>query len=197
MKIRRLEHRDIPYLLDIIAAYRHEQGKEFSEHARIAAAVQLEAIADAQNAEAARTSETEPRRQPECPSFAIVATAGRDETAQSRGDGVPAMPAMPAVPAAPGTERPLGYLNAHFGHFPMIGGTELYVSDLLVDSAFRGRGIGSELIEEAEAWARNHGCVRMMLINLRTDQSYHRKFYPSCGFTERDAAANMVKSLLD
>ncbi len=91
---------------------------------------------------------------------------------------------------------PHGYLNAHLGWFPLLGGPELYVSDLLVSSAQRGQGIGSALLNSAENYARAQGCVRIMLNNLKTDHSYERGYYVSRGYEERGHVANMVKSLV-
>ncbi|AFG37119.1 GNAT family N-acetyltransferase [Spirochaeta africana] len=90
---------------------------------------------------------------------------------------------------------PRGYLNAHIGWFPLLGGEELYVSDLLVDEQLRGQRIGSTLLRAAEDWAVARGCVRIMLNNLKSDHSYDRGFYVSQGFEEREHVANMVKKL--
>ena len=91
--------------------------------------------------------------------------------------------------------NPVGYLNAHLGSFPLLGGSELYISDLLVATARRGQGIGSALLKQAEHFARQKGCVRLMLNNIKREESYSRGFYPAHGFSERDGVANMVKRL--
>ncbi len=91
--------------------------------------------------------------------------------------------------------RVAGYVAFHLVPFPMIQGTEVYVSDLLVASAMRGFGIGGLLLRAVESEAREHGCVRLMLNNHKTDLSYARDFYPKHAFRERDDFANFVKPL--
>jgi GNAT superfamily N-acetyltransferase len=56
-----------------------------------------------------------------------------------------------------------------------------YVSDMVVDRAYRSRGIGSQILDHLVSWAREHGCRR---IELNT--AFHRKdsrtFYERRGF---------------
>jgi GNAT superfamily N-acetyltransferase len=56
-----------------------------------------------------------------------------------------------------------------------------YVSDMVVDEAHRGRGVGTQILDHLVAWAREHGCRR---IELNT--AFHRKdshaFYERRGF---------------
>ena len=56
-----------------------------------------------------------------------------------------------------------------------------YVSDMVVDGAYRSRGIGSQILDRLVSWAREHGCRR---IELNT--AFHRKdshiFYERRGF---------------
>lgn len=89
----------------------------------------------------------------------------------------------------------LGYVIVHWIPFPMLGGLEGYVSDLLVESAGRGAGLGSRLIDKVEALARDKGCVRLMLNNAIAAESFQRGFYPKRGYRRRDEFANMVKVL--
>jgi GNAT superfamily N-acetyltransferase len=77
----------------------------------------------------------------------------------------------------------------------MIEGTEGYISDLIVERAARGRGVGSQLIGTAEERARERRCKRLMLNNRITAQSFIREFYPKHGFRQRDGFANLVKAL--
>ena len=88
-----------------------------------------------------------------------------------------------------------GYINMHICPFPMIGGKELYISDLLVKQNYRGKGIGKRLMNKAEETAQKHGCSRMMLNNAKEAESYKRSFYGKSGFTERLNFANFVKTL--
>ena len=88
-----------------------------------------------------------------------------------------------------------GYINMHICPFPMIGGTELYISDLLIMNDFRGKGIGKALLLKAEEIAGTYKCVRIMLNNAKYAQSYIRSFYKKSGFFERDDFANFIKKI--
>lgn len=93
-------------------------------------------------------------------------------------------------------EAVLGYIAAHFIDFPMLGGKECYVSDLLVNSELRSRGVGSKLVKQIEDESIRRSCTRIMLNNLKSAVSYQRKFYFKKGFQERDKVANMIKTLV-
>jgi len=54
-----------------------------------------------------------------------------------------------------------------------------------------GNSLLNRVVEEA--WAR--GCYRLMLINIRTRESYQRDFYKKLGWEERPDAANFVYML--
>jgi GNAT superfamily N-acetyltransferase len=77
----------------------------------------------------------------------------------------------------------------------MLGGTEAYVSDLIVRRDQRGRGVGRRLVAVVEAEARRRGCVRVMLNNRIAAESFRRSFYLKLGFRVRDDFANLVKAL--
>ncbi len=89
--------------------------------------------------------------------------------------------------------RIAGYVAVHWIPFPMLAGTEAYISDLIVDRAMRGAGLGSRLIAEVERRARERGCARLMLNNRMAADSFTRGFYAKLGFRHRDDFANMVK----
>ena len=89
----------------------------------------------------------------------------------------------------------LGYAAVHWIPFPMLYGTEGYLSDLLVHQDARGKGVGQLLLAQVEARAEEVGCVRLMLNNARTAESFARGFYPKQGYRERAEFANFVKSL--
>ncbi len=88
-----------------------------------------------------------------------------------------------------------GYIIFHLIHYPMIAGKETYVSDLLIGENMRGKGIGKCLLLQAELFAKEKNCVRMMLNNPKESEGYKRDFYKKQGFTERTAFANFVKTL--
>jgi GNAT superfamily N-acetyltransferase len=91
----------------------------------------------------------------------------------------------------------LGFVNFHILDFPLIVGKECYLTDLLVLSSERGQGVGSELLIEAEKFAKENGCTRMMLNNGKWSEAYQRGFYKKFGFHERNNVVNFVKSLQD
>jgi len=89
----------------------------------------------------------------------------------------------------------LGFIVVHWLPFPMLAGTEAYVSDLIVGRQSRGQGIGRDLVAAAEQEARARSCVRLMLNNRVTAESFQRAFYPKLGFRVRNEFANLVKVL--
>jgi GNAT superfamily N-acetyltransferase len=89
----------------------------------------------------------------------------------------------------------LGYAAVHWIPFPLIYGREGYLSDLLVAQAGRGRRVGSRLLAQVEARARELGCVRVLLNNARNSEAFAREFYPKQGYQERTQFANYVKYL--
>jgi GNAT superfamily N-acetyltransferase len=103
-------------------------------------------------------------------------------------------PAHLILVAADGGEI-AGYIALHWIPFPMLGGTEAYVSDLIVARARRGAGIGRALAEAAERAARERGCRRLMLNHRVTAESFMRGFYPKLGYRARDDFQGFVKLL--
>jgi GNAT superfamily N-acetyltransferase len=55
------------------------------------------------------------------------------------------------------------------------------IGGLVVGEAHRGRGIGRRLMEEAEAWARQHGCQQVRLRSNKVRVEAHR-FYERIGY---------------
>ena len=88
-----------------------------------------------------------------------------------------------------------GFVVVHWVPFPMLGGTEAYISDLIVGRDQRGRGAGRQLVAVVEDEARRRGCVRVMLNNRIAAESFRRAFYLKLGFRVRDDFANLVKAL--
>jgi glyoxylase I family protein len=89
----------------------------------------------------------------------------------------------------------VGYLAVHWIPLSMYAGSEAYVSDLYLSPRRRGAGLGKQLIAAVERLATARGCLRLMLNNRVTSQSYLRQFYPKLGFQRRDEYANFVKTL--
>jgi GNAT superfamily N-acetyltransferase len=88
-----------------------------------------------------------------------------------------------------------GYVAVHWLPYLILAGPEGYVSELFLGEAARGRGVGARLLEAVRREATQRGCVRLMLLNRRTRESYRRGFYPKQGWHERDDMANFVLPL--
>ena len=84
--------------------------------------------------------------------------------------------------------RVVGYLA--LSHRPQIrlGARLASIDDLAVDPAYRGKGLGSALLDHALELARGLGCVRIEVSTTRARDSYARGFYRQHGFTETDSA---------
>lgn len=90
----------------------------------------------------------------------------------------------------------VGYVAVHWIPFPLLGGREGYISDLVVRGDRRGGGVGTRLLAVVEERARELGCRRLMLNNRLTSDAFTSGFYAKQGFAERDTYANFVKTLL-
>jgi GNAT superfamily N-acetyltransferase len=56
-----------------------------------------------------------------------------------------------------------------------------WLTSLVVDGSAQGRGIGRQLVEAVEAWARARGCVRLSVTTNRDRNDAHA-FYERVGF---------------
>ena len=92
-------------------------------------------------------------------------------------------------------EEVVAYVAVHWVPFPMLGGREAYVSDLIVRADWRGHGLGNRLMEAVEAWAIETECERLMLNNRVAAESFERGFFAKAGFRQRTEFANFVKLL--
>lgn len=90
-----------------------------------------------------------------------------------------------------------GYCAAHWLPYLILPGPEGYISELFVQEDFRAQGVGSQLLEAIKTEAKQRGCSRLMLLNLRKRESYHRHFYEKQGWEERPEMANFVLPLID
>ncbi len=88
-----------------------------------------------------------------------------------------------------------GYASVHWLPYLIHTGPEGYVSELFVGAAYHGQGIGSALLDAVTAEARQRGCSRLSLLNMRGRESYRREFYKKRGWEERPDAANFVLKL--
>jgi GNAT superfamily N-acetyltransferase len=91
----------------------------------------------------------------------------------------------------------VGYGAVHWLPYLILTGPEGYVSELFVRDSYRGQGVGRQLLDVIKAEARERGCARLMLLNMRKRESYQRGFYRKQGWEERPDAANFVYLLSD
>jgi GNAT superfamily N-acetyltransferase len=89
----------------------------------------------------------------------------------------------------------VGYAAVHWMPTLFLAGPEGYVSELFVDEAARGQGVGARLLETMTEEGRARGCSRLLVVNMRYRESYRRGFYRKCGWEERPDAANFVYRL--
>ena len=91
--------------------------------------------------------------------------------------------------------RLIGYVSVHWLPCLFLPGPEGFVSELFVDEAARGQGLGRRLLDVVEKEARERGCSRLQLINFRSRESYQRGFYSKLGWSEREDAASFTLRL--
>jgi GNAT superfamily N-acetyltransferase len=89
----------------------------------------------------------------------------------------------------------MGYASVHWLPYLFLPGPEGYVSELFVRARVRGQGAGTQLMKEVVTEARERGCSRLSLINMRGRESYQRGYYTQLGWQERPDAANFVYDL--
>jgi GNAT superfamily N-acetyltransferase len=88
--------------------------------------------------------------------------------------------------------KAVGYASAHWLPCPFLPAPEGYLSELFVDEAYQGKGIGKMLLETIATEARERSCSRLMLLNSRNRESCLRGSFDKQGWAERQGAANFV-----
>lgn len=91
--------------------------------------------------------------------------------------------------------RLMGYAAVHWLPYQYLSGLEGYVSELYIDKNDRGRGVGTLILESVKREGQLRGASRLMLINMKNQESYHREFYIKQGWKEAPGAANFVLDL--
>lgn len=86
----------------------------------------------------------------------------------------------------------VGYVAVHWLPCLYMPGPEGFISELFVGGAARGQGIGATLLDTVMDEARQRGCARLELVNMKQRDSYVRGFYSKHGWEERPEAANFV-----
>lgn len=114
--------------------------------------------------------------------FAIEADFAIDPAAQARGLELLAGRPDAVTLVADMAGRPVGMCTVQLTASTARGGLSAGLEDVVVDQAWRGRGIGRALLAAAEAWARDRGAVRLALLADETNLPA-LDFYDRLGFT--------------
>jgi GNAT superfamily N-acetyltransferase len=94
--------------------------------------------------------------------------------------------------AEDGPDSLLGFISVHWEPYLIHTGLDGYISELFIEDKSRSQGIGAKLLEIVIEEGRERGCVRLMLLNPKTRESYARGFYTKHGWQEWDDAAIFV-----
>ncbi len=97
-------------------------------------------------------------------------------------------PEMEVLVATDSMDRPIGVLSMSHRPQMRLGGRIATIDELSVTEAWRGKGVGRELVARAVARAKVLGVRRIELNSHRSRQSYQRSFYEKNGFVEVDSA---------
>jgi GNAT superfamily N-acetyltransferase len=89
----------------------------------------------------------------------------------------------------------IGFTSVHWSAYLIHHGLEGYVSELFVRESERGQGLGCSLLESVTEEAKSRGCARLLLLNVRTRESYQREFYRKQGWLEWEDAAVFIYPL--
>jgi ribosomal protein S18 acetylase RimI-like enzyme len=69
-----------------------------------------------------------------------------------------------------------------------------YLDDLVVDKAFRGKGLGTKLIEYVIAYAKSHGAAYLDFTS-KPERAEGNRLYKELGFTLRET--NVYRKIFD
>ena len=69
-----------------------------------------------------------------------------------------------------------------------------YVEGWYVAAGYRGQGVGAQLLEAAQDWARSHGCVEMAS-DTWIDNELSQRVHEALGFEVVDRCVNYRKKL--
>jgi aminoglycoside 6'-N-acetyltransferase I len=70
-----------------------------------------------------------------------------------------------------------------------------YVEGIYVKAEYRDRGVGAALIQYAEQWAHDRGCIELALDALLDNPASH-KFYAKVGFREVERVVFFIKPIV-
>ena len=101
----------------------------------------------------------------------------------------------PVYAAAGGDDLLIGYAFCQVRTQPftstMVPFTSLYIDDLCVDEAFRGKQVGKLLLEHVRAEANRLGCYEITL-NVWEGNDSARGFYEAMGFGVKETQMEMI-----
>ena len=101
----------------------------------------------------------------------------------------------PVYVAVDAVDRVLGYAFCVLKHAPAGGfirpHTALYIDDLCVDEAARGRSLGRMLFQHVTAEARRLGCYEITL-NVWEGNDSARRFYESLGMSPKSTQMELI-----
>ena len=127
--------------------------------------------------------------------FTQEAEFAPDDEAQRRGLGrVIANPDIGTILVARLEDRIVGMVNLLYTVSTALGENVALLEDMVVMSAARGTGVGSQLLEAAIALARSRNCKRITLLTDRDNEPAQR-FYQRHGFSS--SAMTPLRILLD
>ncbi|ODG98219.1 hypothetical protein A4S05_10100 [Nostoc sp. KVJ20] len=89
----------------------------------------------------------------------------------------------------------IGYITVHWLPCPFLPKLQGYISELFVQKAARGQGIGKTLLATVVSEAKIRECSVLMLLNHKERESYQREFYRKQGWIERETVANFIYPL--
>jgi GNAT superfamily N-acetyltransferase len=89
----------------------------------------------------------------------------------------------------------VGMVGLCIGVFYELDGSYVRIVAFVVDSNYRGKGIGKNLIQEAESWARRQGAIGIGINSgNRVERLIAHKFYMNMGYEEKSIgfAKNLI-----
>ncbi|GIN58263.1 N-acetyltransferase [Lederbergia ruris] len=89
----------------------------------------------------------------------------------------------------------VGMIGLVKGYYYEMDGSYVRIVALVVDSYFRGKGIGKKLLKEAESWARRIGATGIGLNSGNRPERFNaHKLYKNMGYIEK--SIGFAKSLI-
>lgn len=82
--------------------------------------------------------------------------------------------------AGDAADRPIGWVHVELKR-TLVAPLTAQIMGLVVDGDARNAGVGRDLVSAAEAWARDRGCLRMLVGTRITRERAHR-FYTREGY---------------